>query len=162
MRWTADAIRPEALIKGLNYGVGAAIYLGHGRPNGWVGYYGLRANHFVASDGSPSGALFSLCCNTASRRNVGLSFAEALVQKGKFTSVFAAVDETAHIDNTRLSVRIASAMSDGASTIGAVVRTALAQSLKTGESYRIIGDPLAPLTASKSAIEQAQKMEVFA
>ena len=45
LRWTAERVTRDDLVRGLRYGVGAAVYLGHGRPTGWAGYHGLRAEH---------------------------------------------------------------------------------------------------------------------
>jgi hypothetical protein len=161
-RWTADALVPEAMIGGLASGLGAAIYFGHGRPIGWVGYYGLRAHHFDDFGGEPLGALLSICCDTASRRRTGLSFAEALPLRGVCASVFAAVGATLHVDNTRWAVRLSDAMLDGANTLGTLVRASLPLNSAQWENYRIIGDPLAPLRGPIDGCRRAAAVEVCA
>src|SRR5436190_44233 len=45
-RWTGDVIGRDELVEALGSGVGLAIYVGHARSTGWVGYRGLRARHF--------------------------------------------------------------------------------------------------------------------
>jgi hypothetical protein len=160
-RWTADALVPEAMIRGLGSGLGSAIYFGHGRPIGWVGYYGLRAHHFDKFQGEPLGAMLSLCCDTASRRRTGLSFAEALPLQGVCAGMFAAVGATLHVDNTRWAVRLSDGMLEGARTLGSLVRGSLPPNPATWGGYRIIGDPLAPLRAPARGCQRAAEIEVF-
>lgn len=162
LRWTAEALVPEAMVAGLASGLGAAIYLGHGRPIGWVGYYGLRAHHFDDFAGEPVGAVLSLCCLTASRRRTGLSFAEALPLRGVCGAVFAAVTSTLHTDNTRWAVRLSDAMLAGARDLGELVTQALPPGRSQVAPYRIIGDPLAPLRAPASGHRRARAVEVHA
>lgn len=161
-RWTAEALVPEDMVAGLASGLGAAIYLGHGRPIGWVGYYGLRAHHFDQFEGEPVGAVLSLCCLTASRRRTGLSFAEALPLRGVCGAVFAAVTSTLHTDNTRWAVRLSDAMLAGARDLGELVLKALPPGRSQVAAYRIIGDPLTPLRAPASGRRRASTVEVHA
>src|SRR5215217_963219 len=42
-KWTSDVIHPGDMLYGINQGAGICLYMGHGRPSGWVGYYGIRA-----------------------------------------------------------------------------------------------------------------------
>ncbi len=161
-RWTSDALLADAMIDGLSSGLGSAIYFGHGRPIGWVGYYGLRAHHFDGFDGEPLGALLSLCCDTASRRRTGLSFAEALPLRGVCAATFAAVDATLHLDNTRWAVRLSQAMLNGATRLGELIHAALPVNPEQWRSYRIIGDPLCPLLAPAQGSRRAQAVEVHA
>ena len=160
--WTADALVPEAMVAGLASGLGAAIYVGHGRPIGWTGYYGLRAHHFDDFRGEPVGAVLSLCCRTASRRRTGLSFAEALPLRGVCGAVFAAVGDTLHTDNTRWAVRLGDAMLAGARDLGELVLRALPPGSRQLAAYRIVGDPLTPLRAPASGSRRARAVEVHA
>ena len=87
LRWTGEAIGRDALVPALATGLGLGLYVGHGRPVGWVGYHGVRGRHFdrVSTDGArPSRSVrcCRLCCRTASRRRVGLSYAEQLPLPG--------------------------------------------------------------------------------
>ena len=159
-RWTADRLVPEDMLAGLASGLGAAIYVGHGRPIGWVGYYGLRAHHFDDFAGEPVGAILSLCCLTASRRRTSLSFAEALPLRGVCGAVFAAVVDTRHTDNTRWAVRLSDAMLAGARDLGELVREALPPGSRPAAAYRIIGDPLTPLRAPVAGSRRARAVEV--
>ena len=161
-RWTADRLVPEDMLAGLASGLGAAIYVGHGRPAGWVGYYGLRAHHFDDFAGEPVGAILSLCCLTASRRRQGLSFAEALPLRGVCGAMLAAVTDTRHTDNTRWAVRLSSAMLAGARDLGELVHEALPPGSRLASAYRIIGDPLTPLRAPVAGSRRARAVEVLA
>jgi hypothetical protein len=161
LRWSAEDVTPEDLLLGLRSGLGAAVYVGHGRPVGWAGYYGVRAHHFDGFSGAPTGAVLSLCCRTASRRNTGLSFAEALPLRGVCGAVFAAVDDTLHTDNTRWAVRLCDALLAGARDLGELVTRAAPIGSRSARSYRILGDPLAPLWAPRSGLERAQQIKVW-
>lgn len=161
-RWTGERIGREDLVAALGCGLGLALYLGHGRPSGWVGYWGLRARHFAQFDGEPLGALLSLCCLTASRRRVRLSFCEALPLLGVSASCFAAVTPTLHTDNTRWVVRLCSALAASAvHTVGDLVARALVPEAEARAAYRIIGDPFAPLSASIGALKRAAAVATY-
>lgn len=151
--WTADEVVRDDLVTGLGLGLGVALYVGHGRPVGWVGYRGTRAHHFPVP-AAPVGAILSLACLTASRRRTWLSFSEALVMRGCAAATLAAVGKTLHLDNVRWALRIARALGDGAATIGELV--VLAEPPSADRSYRILGDPLAPLRDAPGARQAAR------
>jgi len=158
LRWSADQLIRDNLVQGLGCGLTAAFYVGHGRPVGWVGYHGMRAHHFHQDTGHPLGALFSLCCATASRKRTGLSFAEALPLMGKTAASFGAVEATLHADNTRWALGLCRAIDQGAATLGELIVQAMPKSNSALSSYRILGDPLAPLVAAPHAYHQAKKI----
>src|SRR5690606_4923705 len=89
-RWSGDALTRDDMLAAVQSGVGLALYVGHGRPIGWVGYHGVRAHHFAPA-ADPIGAVVSLCCLTASRKRTGLSYAEALPLSGAAGASFGAV-----------------------------------------------------------------------
>ncbi len=156
--WAADQLIRDDLIQGLECGLAAAFYVGHGRPVGWVGYHGTRAHHFNTGTGEPLGALLSLCCSTASRKRTGLSFSEALPLLGKTAGSFGAVKATLHADNTRWALGLCQAINQGAATLGELIVKAMPTSDNALSSYRIIGDPMAPLVAAPNAYHQAQQI----
>ncbi len=153
VRWTADELGVGELRQGLAYGLSAAIYVGHGRPVGWVGYRGTRAHHLAGPE-EPTAAVLSLTCLTASRRRVRLSFAEALVLGGAAAAAFGAVCSTDHRWNARWALRISRALADGAQTIGELV-TAAEEDDPAVAGYRILGDPAAPLADAPGAARRA-------
>jgi len=155
-RWTSHELTREDMIKGLRLGLGLSIYFGHGRPTGWVGYYGLRAHHFKTNNGQALGAMLNLCCNTASRRKVGYSFAEKMVMKGVTSASFAAVRPTLHTDNTRWSVGLCKAIEQGARSLDELLLQAAPLNNSAIEHYRIIGDPLASIYSSWASVEVAK------
>ncbi|HED33314.1 MAG TPA: hypothetical protein ENJ08_03730, partial [Gammaproteobacteria bacterium] len=122
-RWTSDYLIREDMIDGLNTGLAMAIYVGHGRPVGWVGYRGTRAHHFSDNPGKPVGALFSLCCETASRRRNGLSFSESIPLMGKAAGAFGAIDKSLHMDNVRWATGICHGIKLGQTRIGELLKT---------------------------------------
>jgi len=142
-RWTSERVIREDMVKGFAMGLGVAMYLGHGRPAGWVGYRDVQAQHFV--DGDPVAALLSLTCRTASRWKVGLSFSEQLVLDGRVAASIGAVETTKHLDNTRWAVRVVEVLKQGEPlTVGELTMKALAGNGRRPSPYRIVGDPLAP------------------
>jgi hypothetical protein len=156
LRWTADHLGREELGRGLGFGLSAAVYVGHGRPVGWVGYAGTRASHLEAID-EPTAAVLSLTCLTASRRRVGLSFAEALVLQGAAGAAFGAVCSTDHRWNARWAPRLTRALGDGCATVGELVLSA-EEDDPAVTGYRIIGDPMAPLVDAPGAAERAEAL----
>jgi hypothetical protein len=179
-RWTGDAITRESMVDAIGCGLGLGLYVGHGRPMGWVGYHGVRAHHFdplaslsmtpgkfaPASLGrprgrEPMGAILSLCCRTASRKRVGISYAESLALMGVAAASFGAVKETYHTDNTRWAVGVCSALADGASTVGELLVRAAPASPTALASYRLIGDPMAPLGSDERSVRRAQRVRTY-
>jgi hypothetical protein len=160
-RWTGERITRESVVEALGAGLGLALYLGHGRPNGLVGYYGMRARHFDDFQGEPLGAMVSLCCRTASRRRTGLSYTEALPLLGVAAASFGAITETRHTDNTRWSVRMCTCLAQGVETLGDLVVRATPPNPTASTPYRIIGDPLAPLFAETSGARRAKKIKTY-
>ena len=160
-RWTGDVISRDGLVDALSAGLGMALYVGHGRPIGWVGYFGMRIRHFEGFAGEPLGALLSLCCRTASRRRTGLSYAEALPLMGVAASSFAAVMETRHTDNTRWAVRICESLAAGADTLGELIVRAAPSTASASTPYRLIGDPLAPLLAEAAGAKRAAAVTTY-
>jgi hypothetical protein len=156
LRWTADELGREELGRGLGYGLSAAVYVGHGRPVGWVGYRGTRAHHLADGD-EPTSAVLSLTCLTASRRRVGLSFAEALVLQGAAGAAFGAVCSTDHRWNARWALRLTHALAAGCRTVGELVISA-EQDDPAVAGYRIVGDPAAPLVDAPGAAERAEAL----
>lgn len=144
--WTAYDLHRDDLARRLARGPALGVYLGHGRPVGWVGYAGLRAGHLgrqVDPAWQPSAALFSLTCRTASRRHTGLSFAEAMPLNGVAAAALGAIGPTLHTDNARWAVRIVRLLPH-ARTVGDLV-AAVAAADPAAASFRLVGDPTAPL-----------------
>ena len=168
-RWTGDAITRESMIDALGCGLGVGLYVGHGRSMGWVGYHGVRAHHFHdpepgrsrRSTREPMGAILSLCCRTASRKRVGMSYAESLPLLGVAAASFGAVGDTLHSDNTRWAVGVCSALAAGASTVGDLLVRAAPASPTALQSYRLIGDPLAPLGTDERSLRRAQRVRTY-
>jgi hypothetical protein len=156
LRWTADELSRDELGRGLGYGLSAAVYVGQGRPVGWVGYAGTRAHHLAGAD-EPTAAVLSLTCLTASRRRVGLSFAEALVLQGATAAAFGAVYSTDHRWNARWALRLTRALGQRCGAVGELVLAA-EQHDPAVAGYRIVGDPLAPLVDAPDAADRAEAL----
>jgi hypothetical protein len=165
-RWTGDAITREGMIDALGCGLGVGLYVGHGRPVGWAGYHGVRAHHFEVPIPNharvpmrePMGAILSLCCRTASRRRVAISYAESLPLLGVAAASFGAVGDTLHTDNTRWAVGVCAALAEGVRTVGELLVRAAPSSPSGLASYRLIGDPLAPLGSADRSVRRASRV----
>ena len=155
------AVTRDELVEALGSGVGLAIYVGHARSTGWVGYRGLRARHFDSFHGEPLGGIVSLCCRTASRRKTGLSYAEALPLEGVTAASFGAVTETRHTDNTRWAMRICETLSSGVDTLGELIVRSAPPNYSATTPYRLIGDPLAPLAAEHVGAKRAATISTY-
>lgn len=156
LRWTGDVIGRDEMLGALGTGLGLGVYVGHGRPSGWVGYRGVRRHHFdPAGEREPLGALLSLCCRTASRRRIGLSYAEALPLQGVAAASFGATSDTLHSDNTRWAIGLCDALAAGAATVGELIVRSAPPSPAACAPYRLVGDPLAPLASARSAVADA-------
>ena len=160
-RWTSDVIDRDDVVRAIGAGLGLGIYVGHGRPVGWVGYRGLRARHFDGFDGEPLGAVVALACETASRRRTPVSFAETLPLAGVAAASFGAVTPTRHSDNTRWAVGLCEAVCAGVTTIGDLIVRAAPRHRAATAAYRIIGDPLAPIVSDRHAGRRAGAVPVF-
>lgn len=166
LRWTGDVIGREDMVRALGTGLGLGLYVGHGRPSGWVGYRGVRRHHFPAeprddATAEPMGALLSLCCRTASRRRIGLSYAEALALQGVAAASLGATSDTLHTDNTRWALGLCDALAAGADTVGALVARGAPPSSAACTPYRLIGDPLAPLSSVRRAVADALAVTTY-
>lgn len=159
-KWTSDIVFREDMIDRLKAGLGIALYIGHGRPNGWVGYYGLRSHHFEENS-NPVGCIISLCCHTANRRRIGLSFAEQMVLNGAAAASLGAVSSTLHTNNTRWAVQIVDILSDEINTIGELLLNACPVNPAAYKNYRLIGDPLAPLNATPEGLNFAKTLNIY-
>jgi hypothetical protein len=152
-RATAYELRRDDLVDLLATGPALGLYVGHGRPVGWVGYAGTRAHHLadaVARPGhQPAAAVVSLTCQTASRRRTGLSFAESLPLRGVAAATLGAVTSTVHTGNARWALRIAHGIGT-ARTIGDLVAM-VAPHDPHATTYRLVGDPTAPLLDAPAA-----------
>jgi hypothetical protein len=156
--WPADEIVRDDLTIGLGHGLALVLYIGHGRPSGWVGYAGVRANH-LSGRPAPGALIVSLACRTLNRRRVGLSFGERLVAQGGAAASIGAVPMTPHIANARWSLRFVDAISAGATTVGGLLAAA-EPDLDVGPVHRLIGDPLAPLLDAPGARDAARARTV--
>ena len=157
LRWSADRITRDDLAAALGLGIGLAVYFGHGRPNGWAGYHGLRAHHLAGRD-EPMGAVISATCRTASRWRTGMSFCERLVLAGSAGAAVGAVVEVEHLENMRWMLGLASALRAGERRIGRLLERAAPPTARAGGAYRIVGDPLAPVAGTPVGTRRARKV----
>jgi hypothetical protein len=152
-RATAYELTRDDLVDLLATGPALGVYVGHGRPVGWVGYAGTRAHHLAGAVGRPghrpTGAVVSLTCQTASRRRTGLSFAETLPLRGVTAATLGAVTSTVHTGNARWALRIGRGLGT-ARTIGDLVVMVAPHDPHAG-TYRLLGDPTAPLLDAPAA-----------
>ncbi len=157
-RWTSERIVRRDLLPALGIGMGAALYVGHGRPSGWAGYSGVRARHLQYAQGSPIGVIFSFACDVANRFKVGLSFAEACVLSGICAASFGATKATFNIKNAYLANNVCETLARKSNirTLGDLLLNSDLTDKHAISSYRILGDPLAPLIGATEAARRAK------
>ena len=158
-QWTADRLRQPDLQQALSGGLGAALYVGHGFPNGWDGYGGVTFDRFEQIPTEhPIGALLCLTCHNASRHRVTLSFAEEWVLSGRCGAAIAATGPTRHTVNCVFAEHLCHAIQaepDITPTIAHCLQSPILQHLPLAR-YRIIGDPEMPLLGAENAIDSAR------
>ncbi len=156
VRWTAERITRDDLVTALGTGLGSGVYFGHGRPEGWAAYHGLRAHHLAMSPSEPLGALLSMTCYTASRWGVGASFSERVVLAGGAAAAVGAVAPVEHLENMRWMIGLAAALGSGHRLLGPALAAAAPADRRTRASYRILGDPLADISGTAAGLEAAR------
>jgi len=160
LRWGAERLTREDLVAALSSGLGAAVYLGHGRPSGWAAYRGLRAQHLAPLADRPLGALLSVTCWTASRHRVGTSFAEQVVLSGAAAASAGAIRPVQHLDTMRIVVALARGWRAGAGNVAGLLSAAfldpIGRPTVEAASFRLCGDPLAKVTAAEDCVARAR------
>ncbi len=160
-RWSSDLVFAGDMLYGINQGPSVCLYLGHGRPSGWSGYFGIRSHHITAFRNKPSAAIISLCCWTAARKRVKHSFCESLIMNGITPFAVGAVKPTLFTENTRWAINFIQAIRSGAMTAGELVRLSC-PTQRSVAHYRFFGDPTVPLLADENFLQQAEKIKLYA
>jgi hypothetical protein len=155
--WTAQRVAREELLRALGCGPGVALYVGHALAGGWLGYGGFgRADLANVPKGRPIGALLSISCSVASRPRHGPSFCEEAVLGGVCIAALGARGKTLHKDNVELALALAQTLaSNGVTTLADLLRAAPVRLLRR---YRIIGDPLVPLSGAAGSEDDARQI----
>jgi hypothetical protein len=148
------------MLMGINQGASVCLYMGHGRPTGWSGYYGIRSHHIAAFTNKPCAAIISLCCWTAGRKEVKYSFCESLIMQGTTAFAIGAVKPTLFTENTRWAINFSAAMQRGVHTATDLVRLSC-PSQRSAAHYRLFGDPTVPLLADAGFMRAAEKIKIY-
>ncbi|HLJ87292.1 MAG TPA: hypothetical protein VKZ53_10755 [Candidatus Angelobacter sp.] len=156
VQWTAERIVRRDLVKALGVGLGAAIYCGHGVAAGWVGYGGFDGDDAAAACGNPIGAVLSIACSVSAGSGALQSFSENLALSGLCAAAFGAVQPTLHERNVELALALSAALQSPAIITLADLVSASGIPADGLESYRIAGDPLAPLLGDAGAMVKAR------
>lgn len=149
--WRADRLDRTALCRRLATGPSLAVYLGHGRPDGWSGYQALRWRHVTAvARRTPAGAVLALACDALAEPTGTVPFLERFVRTGRAGAVVGPVGavETATLE--RVATLLGTVLRDDRpATVGALLcglaRRADAPLRAHLSSYRLVGSPLQPL-----------------
>jgi hypothetical protein len=146
VRWSAERLGRRDLLPALWNGLGAALYVGHGEPWGWMGYGGVTAQHWLGCSGDPLGALYSLSEKTG-RPGAETCFCDALVDGGAAAAVLGCVGPNRHAENRRLALALAGRL-EQAHTLAESLQGIPPEWLM---GYRISGDPAAELSGTAGA-----------
>lgn len=161
MNWQGDIIYPEDALFGINAGGALTVYMGHGRAKGWAGYRGIQLQEMEMFANKPNAAVLSLCCETASRRNVQLSFSEELILNGLSGFALGAARKTLFTDNARWAVSISKEIRKGHKTVGSLLTSAIPVNTKSYSSYRFFGDPTVPLYPDSRFYSEVKKIKTY-
>lgn len=159
--WQGDIIYTEDALFGLNAGGALSMYMGHGRSKGWVGYRGVQLNELKLFANKPNAAILSLCCETASRSNVHLSFSEELIMNGISAFSLGATRKTLFSDNARWAIAISNELLKRHITIGELLTHAIPVNSKAYSKYRLFGDPTVPLYTDKNFNSEISKFKTY-
>lgn len=148
--WCANITSRPALCARLASGPALAIYLGHGRPNGWAGYQALRWRHVRTVDRtSPIGAVLSIACDTLTTPDPDRSpFGERFVHSGRAGAFLGAVSDVRTEDVALLARTVgASLVQDEPATVGSLLCSVYGRLRRSGsldllEPYRLAGSPI--------------------
>lgn len=161
--WTADRIIRRDLLQALRLGPALALYYGHGRAYGWVGYHGLHLRHVPYARGSPCGAILSLTCRTALRSKGRHSFCERLVLEGVAAAALGAVGPTRTTENWRWGLSISRALAAKApANVGELLLAVLGMQATRCDAmtgYRLIGDPCAILASDPETLSACAQVD---
>lgn len=149
----ADCTERETVCRLLAEGPRSAIYIGHGRPQGWSGYRGLRLHHLQAvARKRPIGTVLALACSNLKRRGAEPGFGQQLVLTGAARAFFGAIDNVRIRPFTRIAESIHEAIAARRRlTIGELLadldaRFRSDRDLQSAWSkLRLVGDPLQPV-----------------
>lgn len=148
----ADMVSREDMCSLLASGPRLAVYFGHGRPEGWCGYRGVRWGHVEAEELQEScGVLVSFSCDTLRQIAKNPSFGSRWIASGRACSYVGCINQVNREANAMLARVVGQILSEGyCQTIGQLLRTTYAyieenELEKAKEallSYRLLGNPL--------------------
>jgi len=146
----ADRTSRDDLCTHLATGPRLAIYIGHGHSRGWCGYRDLDWEHVAAVPiGRPCGVVVALACNTLTRARGNEPFGCRWVRCGRAAAYLGSAHALRTEANAAFAVVLGGVLAEGPSTLGAaLVRVAAVAdplAARAMASFRIIGDPLAPV-----------------
>ena len=157
-RWTAERITRQDLVAGLRSGAGAAFYFGHGTPYGWFGYGGFDKSDAVAARGRSIGCVISFSCSVARRPVKGLSFCEELVLSGFCAAAIGSTGLSLHHRNVQWSLALGRMLSRYPSIVLGDLLSHPSIPVAALNSYRILGDPMAPLIGDSECGSRSRKV----
>jgi hypothetical protein len=167
LRWSAERIRPTAMLAAVRLGAAAVLFAGHGSRDGWFAYGGIVGQNFLHngtwSPEQMNGWMFSLSCQTGnvpwpatgSKNRHG--FADAVVSHGVACAVLAPIFDTLHKNNRVLSQSLVKAMANNAGCLGDILRTAKLAGASL-EGYTVIGDPGLQAVSAPDALTKGSKV----
>ena len=154
--WSAERIRRPPLMHALRGGLAAALFTGHGTPQGWLAYGGINIPTLLQgtpwSTDETMGLLFSLSCKTGQD-----GFALELVTNGVAGAVLAPTSDVLHESSRYLAHTIVRSLAAGNKALADVLRIASQTGSDLG-GYSIFGDPALPAAASADAWARGQNI----
>jgi hypothetical protein len=154
--WMADRYTAAEAAAALAGGPRLAVYLGHGRPNGWSGYQGFRWTHVAAAPPVRAcGTVIGFSCRNLKHVRGALPFGTRWVTEGRAAAFLGAVSDVGTEAGFTLADELARELAEGGhESIGQVlaaldrrlaVDPSLAPAHRELRRFRLIGNPLQPL-----------------
>jgi hypothetical protein len=148
----ADMVSREDMCSLLASGLSLAVYFGHGRPEGWCGYRGIRWEHIVAEELKEScGVLVSFACDTLRQIAKIPCFGSRWIASGRACTYIGCTSQVNREANAMLAEVVGQILSKGnCQTIGQLFQMVYAhieeneleKAREALSHYRLLGDPL--------------------
>ena len=149
----------DDVVKALETGLGLGLSSDMGAVGGGLSRYTRSA--LLRFSWRSSGWHLSGVRRTASRLWVGLSYAESLPLRGVAAAAFGAIAATLHTDNTRWVVGLCEMLKQRVESVGELVIRSAPLQASASAPYRLLGDPLAPVSAAFAGAQRASAVRTY-
>ncbi len=148
-----NQVSRSELVNYIATGPSLLLYVGHGRPSGLTGYYGLRWCHIAeAKNPVPCGAVVCFSCSTLKQNRGKPGFGMEWVASGRAGAFLGSVASVKIKSNSIVAAQAGNVFNTGKKMeIGSLMQAIqqrlestpkLSEGLQSFNTYRIVGNPL--------------------